>query len=144
MGKHDRYCIGSCSNDKRYPDLVVRRGHVAVLKWHRFTAVPTKRLQWIKLVSHGRKNFTPGKWTYICSNHFIDGQWRSEVYGRPGARSNLGAPVPFHSFSTKQKINVGMGWLSFWKQDIKILLIRRRGCFWETQDGYDATILTSV
>lgn len=78
MGKHDRCCIGSCNNDKRYPDLVVKRGHVAVLKWHRFAAVPTKRLQWIKLVSHGRKNLTPGKWIYICSNHFIDGKPTNE------------------------------------------------------------------
>ena len=74
MGKHDRCCIGSCNNDKRYPNLIVKRRHVAVLKWHRFTDDATKRPQWINLVSRGRKNFTPGKWTYICSNHFMDGK----------------------------------------------------------------------
>ena len=44
----------------------------------------------------------------ICLGYI---QWRSEVTGRPRARSNFGAPpVPFHSFPTKRILNVGMAW----------------------------------
>ena len=26
------------------------------------------------MISKGRENFHPGKWTYVCSNHFRDGE----------------------------------------------------------------------
>ena len=74
MGKNDRCCAGSCNNDKRYPDKIVKRSHVEKLRLHRFTEDPAKRKQWISLISKGRAEFNPGPWTYVCSNHFVDGQ----------------------------------------------------------------------
>ena len=44
------------------------------MKWYHFTSDPVKREQWMKLIGKGRENFQPGKWTYICSNHFIDAE----------------------------------------------------------------------
>ena len=72
--KHDQCCVGSCSNNERYPHNVTKRGHVGIMKWHRFTSDPTKREQWVKLIGKGRENSQLGKWTYVCSNHFIDAQ----------------------------------------------------------------------
>ena len=66
--------MGSCDNDKRYPDKLVRRNHAEKLRWHRFTENPEKRKQWISLISKGRVEFNPGPWTYVCSNHFVDGK----------------------------------------------------------------------
>ena len=43
MGKNDRCCVGSCNNDKRYPDKIVKRSHVEILRLHRFTEDPAKR-----------------------------------------------------------------------------------------------------
>ena len=73
MGKKDRCCVGSCDNDKRYTNKVIKRSHVKELKWHRFTQDPIKRKEWIKLIGVGRKDFEPGLWTYVCSNQFEDG-----------------------------------------------------------------------
>eukprot|EP00795_Rhopilema_esculentum_P017081 gene17081-8598_t len=72
MGKNDRCCVGSCDNDTRYPDKLVKRNHVEKLRWHRFTEDPGKWKQWISLISKGRADFNPGPWTYVCSNHFVD------------------------------------------------------------------------
>ena len=44
------------------------------MKWHRFTSDPTKREQWVKLIGKGRENSQLSKWTYVCSNHFIDAE----------------------------------------------------------------------
>lgn len=78
MGKHDRCCVGGCNNDKRYPNKYVKRSHVQELKFHRFTSVEDKRKIWIKNISKGLVNFNPGKETFICSNHFVDGQPTNE------------------------------------------------------------------
>ena len=51
---------------------MTKRGHVGIMKWHRFTSDPAKHEQWIKLIGKGTENFQPGKWTYVCSNHFTD------------------------------------------------------------------------
>ena len=93
MGKNDRCCVGSCDNDKRYPDKLVKRNHVEKLRWHRFTEDPGKRKQWITLISKGRVDFNPGPWTYVCSNHFVDGQ--------PTTQNPL--PVLFLSASENRK-----------------------------------------
>ena len=44
------------------------------MKWHGFKSDPSKHEQWIKLTGKGREKFQPGKWTYVCSNHFIDAE----------------------------------------------------------------------
>ena len=44
------------------------------MQWHHFTSDPAKHEQWIKLTGKGRENFQPGKWTSVCSNHFIDAE----------------------------------------------------------------------
>ena len=74
MGKHDRCCVASCNNDKRYPDRQIKRGNVTQLKWHRFTKDPEKRKAWIGLIGKGLVDFQPGDWTCVCSNHFVDGE----------------------------------------------------------------------
>eukprot|EP00795_Rhopilema_esculentum_P017082 gene17082-8599_t len=81
MGKNDRCCVGSCDNDTRYPDKLVKRNHVEKLRWHRFTEDPGKWKQWISLISKGRADFNPGPWTYVCSNHFVDGRFSLSVQG---------------------------------------------------------------
>ena len=78
MGKHDRCCVGACNNDKRYRNSVVKRSHVKELKWHKVPSNPTKKSAWIKLIGKGRACFSPGNWTYVCSNHFIDGEPTTE------------------------------------------------------------------
>ena len=44
------------------------------MKWHRFPKNEERRQEWIAMISKGRANFHPGKWTYVCANHFIDGE----------------------------------------------------------------------
>ena len=44
------------------------------MKWHRFPKNEERRQEWIAMISKGRENFHPGKWTYVCSNHFRDGE----------------------------------------------------------------------
>ena len=78
MGKHDRCCVGACNNDKRYRNSVVKRSHVKELKWHKVPSNPTKKSAWIKLIGKGRACFSSGNWTYVCSNHFIDGEPTAE------------------------------------------------------------------
>ena len=57
MGKHDRCSVGGCSNDKRYPDKYVKRGHVEKLIFHRFPVDPVKKEKWVIAVQKGRKHF---------------------------------------------------------------------------------------
>ena len=68
MGKNNRCCVGSCDNDKRYPDKIVNKGYVEKLRWDRFTEDPGKQKQWASLISKGGTDFNPGSWTYACSN----------------------------------------------------------------------------
>ena len=65
MGKNDKCCVGGCNNDKRYPERNKKKGHVSILKWHRFTTDDTNRPLWIAAISHGRDFFQPGDWTYV-------------------------------------------------------------------------------
>ena len=83
MGKN-RCCVGTCDNDQRYPSLSVIKPHVQSLKWHRFPTDPKKIIEWTKAISKGRKDFKPGKYTYVCSNHFIGDNPNNESgYGPP-------------------------------------------------------------
>ena len=77
MGKNNCCCIDPCNNDKGYPDKIKKRSCVVAMKWHRFPIVfknKERRQEWIAMISKDRKNFHPGKWTYVCSNHFRDGE----------------------------------------------------------------------
>ena len=74
MGKHDRCSVGGCSNDKCYPDKYVKRGHVEKLIFHRFPVDPVKKEKWVIAVQKGRKHFTAGNESFVCSNHFSDGK----------------------------------------------------------------------
>ena len=74
MGKNDRCCIDPCDNDKHHPDKIKKRSHVAAMKWYHFPKNKERRQEWIAMISKGRENFHPGKWTYVCSNHFRDGE----------------------------------------------------------------------
>jgi hypothetical protein len=76
MGKGDRCCVGGCSNDRRYPDAIVKQGHVHLLQFHH-APVQEKKPElwtaWEKQVAKGRENFSLGKSMLVCSNHFYDG-----------------------------------------------------------------------
>ena len=74
MGKHDRCCVGPCNNDKRYPCNLIKRGNVeGVLTWHKFPTDFAMKTQWEQMIRKGREEFSAGTWTYVCSNHFVDG-----------------------------------------------------------------------
>ena len=72
MGRH--CCVGPCNNDDRYPDLILKKGHVTNLQFHIMPKDPERRRAWSILISKGRQNFIVGNWTYVCSNHFKDAQ----------------------------------------------------------------------
>eukprot|EP00112_Aurelia_sp_Birch-Aquarium-sp1_P010874 Seg2301.6 transcript_id=Seg2301.6/GoldUCD/mRNA.D3Y31 product="THAP domain-containing protein 2" protein_id=Seg2301.6/GoldUCD/D3Y31 len=72
MGRH--CCVGPCNNDDRYPDLILKKGHVTNLKFHILPKDPERRRAWSILISKGRQNFIAGKWTHVCSNHFMDAE----------------------------------------------------------------------
>ena len=75
MVRSDRYCVGPCDNDKRYPDKLVVKENVSNLKWHRFpTADEQKKQVWTALVNKGRVGFVPSEGSRICLNHFPDGK----------------------------------------------------------------------
>lgn len=80
MGGGDRCCVGSCNNDRRYPDRQVLHGHVDKLHFHVLPNGKTKtniRKQWIDQIQKGRKDFNPGpesKDLKVCSIHFKDGE----------------------------------------------------------------------
>ena len=75
MGKHDRCVVGSCDNDKRFPEKYVIHSNVKEkLVMHKFPSDPEKRTAWTNQILKGRKDFMPGKYSYVCSIHFIDGK----------------------------------------------------------------------
>ena len=78
MGKKNRCCVGGCNNDQRYPDLAIKRSHVSELIWHRWPKGEALSELWRKSVSKGRKNFKPGPYMTVCSNHFVDGKRTTE------------------------------------------------------------------
>ena len=74
MPKHARCAVGYCDNDKRYPDIQVKRTHVDNLQFHKWPKDPKLAEIWRKQVAKSRRdefNPTPGaQGTFICSNHF--------------------------------------------------------------------------
>ena len=72
-------CIHGCTNKQREPENIIKKSHVATLKWHRVPRESSsknalKRHQWVTMIKKGRKNFNPGNETFVCSNHFVDGE----------------------------------------------------------------------
>ena len=76
MGKHNRCCVGPCDNDKRYKEKFVIHSNVKTgkIRFHIFPADKKKRALWTAQVLLGRKDWSPGKFAYVCSNHFVDGE----------------------------------------------------------------------
>ena len=78
MPSHARCAIGYCDNDKRYPDLQVKRSHVQTLCFHKWPKDENHAELWRKQVLKSRKddfNPKPGaSGTFVCSNHFPMGK----------------------------------------------------------------------
>ena len=75
-----RCCVGTCSNDSRYRENIVKRGHVqGELKWHHFPEDDGVRVQWVANISWGIKGFVASTYKTVCSNHF--------KYGKPTSAS---------------------------------------------------------
>ena len=75
-----RCCVGTCSNDSRYRENIVKRGHVeGELKWHHFPKDDGVRAQWVANISRGIKGFVASNYKTVCSNHF--------QYGKPTSAS---------------------------------------------------------
>ena len=74
MGKNKICCVGNCDNDEKYTLRVVIKPHMKEVKWHRFPSNAKKIAEWTCAISKGRKCFKPGKYTYVCSNHFMAGK----------------------------------------------------------------------
>ena len=80
MPNNARCAVGYCDNDKRYPDLFVKRSHVNKLVFHKWPQDPSLAEIWRKQVVKSRSDYfnpTPGaKGTFVCSNHFPLGEGR--------------------------------------------------------------------
>ena len=44
------------------------------MNWYRFLKNKERTQEWIAMISKERENFHPGKFVYVCSNHFRDGE----------------------------------------------------------------------
>ena len=72
---HYRCCAGGCDNDSRYPEKVLKRGHVTGdLTWHYFPKDPKERALWVKNISKGLEDFEVSDYKVVCSNHFQFGK----------------------------------------------------------------------
>ena len=72
-------CAEGCKNSQRKPHLLHAKSHVRELRWHRLpkgksAKTSKKRKQWVNLIKKGKKNFKPSDETFVCSNHFVDGE----------------------------------------------------------------------
>ena len=78
MPSHTCCAIGYCDNDKRYPDLQVKRSHVQILCFHKWPKDENHAELWRKQVLKSRKDdFNPKPdvlGTIVCSNHFPMGK----------------------------------------------------------------------
>lgn len=73
---HYRCCVGGCNNDNRWPEKMIKRGHVKDdLKFHYITKDPVKRKIWETNIGKGRTDFKATDNQTVCSNHF--------EYGKP-------------------------------------------------------------
>ena len=78
-----RCCVGGCDNDSRYPDKIVKLGHVeGELRWHYIPKDPDTRKKWADQISKGLENFKASDHRVVCSNHF--------EYGKP----TFASPIP--------------------------------------------------
>ena len=73
MGVHDTCCVGSCSNTRSRPHLIVKRSHVEEMKWHS-VSTEDKRKRWEKQIQKGREDFKMAMSNRVCSNHIVDGR----------------------------------------------------------------------
>ena len=72
-------CAEGCKNSQRKPHLLQAKSHIRELRWHRLpkgksAKTSKKRKQWVDLIKKGKKNFKPSDETFVCSNHFVDGE----------------------------------------------------------------------
>ena len=74
MPKNARCCVGGCDNDERYPCKFKIRSNAGTMKFFKFTKHTKKRPIWIENIKKGRENLSPGSGTFVCANHFIDGE----------------------------------------------------------------------
>ena len=78
MPSNARCAVGCCDNDRRYPDLWVKRSHDETLHFHKWPKDERDAEIWRKQVLKGRKddfNPNPGaSGTFVCSNHFPKGK----------------------------------------------------------------------
>ena len=75
MGKDDRCVMGSCNNDKRYPERFIKHSNVSgALIMQKLPVDNDLRSVWIHNIRKGRMEFTVPKNCFVCSNHFVDGK----------------------------------------------------------------------
>jgi hypothetical protein len=72
-------CVHGCNNSQRKPEELVIKSHVKHMRLHRIPRASTqkneeKRKQWVLMIAKGRPGFNPGNETFVCSNHFVDGE----------------------------------------------------------------------
>ena len=50
---NNRCCVGGCDNDSRYPEKVLKKGHVILGFWYGITSLRTQRKEpfWVKNIS---------------------------------------------------------------------------------------------
>jgi hypothetical protein len=74
MPKNARCCVGGCDNDERCPCKFKIRSNAGTMKFFKFAKHTKKRPIWIEDIKKGRENLSPGSETFVCANHFIDGE----------------------------------------------------------------------
>ena len=72
-------CVSGCNNSQRKPNLVHAKSHVSKLRWHRLpkgssSNTSKNRKKLVNLIKKGKKGFKPGNETFVCTNHFVDGE----------------------------------------------------------------------
>lgn len=73
--KKARCCVGGCNNDDRYPEKYVVRSHVKEMQFFRFTQAKDKHQIWINNIAPGLSGIVSGGMgSYVCANHFVDGE----------------------------------------------------------------------
>ena len=94
---HYHCCVSGCDNDSRYPDKIVKHGHVkGELHWHYLPKNPERRAQWTEQISKGLENFLATDNKVVCSNHVLYGKPR---FASPKptlylVQSDKGMPLP--------------------------------------------------
>ena len=73
------FCVKGCDNSQRKPNLVHAKFYVRKLRWHRLpnrssSKTSENKKQWVDLIKKGKKDFKPSDETFVCSNHFVDGE----------------------------------------------------------------------